>query len=141
MNNEVVPNAVVVKKEQEPKPLAPKVRKVSKPKSAAKKPAAKKVRKAAKKPVRPAKQKAAKRRPVPYEKIAKMWALKKTIAEIAKAIGRVGKSDDPYHSLRVILTKMHKGEKDKSGKVMKLPHRVSKKTLRLAAKAGKKASA
>jgi hypothetical protein len=30
-----------------------------------------------------------------------MWAQEKTIPEIAKAVGRVGKGDDPYHSLRV----------------------------------------
>jgi hypothetical protein len=92
------------------------------------------------KAVRPAKHKTAKRRPVPYEKIAKLWALKKTIAEIAKATGRVGKGDDPYHSLRVILTNMHKGFKDKSGKIVKLPHRVSQKTVKLATRAGKKAA-
>jgi hypothetical protein len=93
------------------------------------------------KAVRPAKRKPAKRRPVPYEKVAKLWALKKTIPEIAKAIGRVGEGDDPYHSLRVILCHMHKGYKGKSGKIVKLPHRVSQKTLRLATTAGKKASA
>ena len=91
--------------------------------------------------MRPAKPKAAKRRPVPYGQIAKMWAQKKTIAEIAKAIGRVGKGDDPYHALRVVLTKMHKGYKSAEGKLVKLPHRVSRKTLKLATAAGKKASA
>jgi hypothetical protein len=30
-----------------------------------------------------------------------MWAREKTIPEIAKAIGRVDKGDDPYHALRV----------------------------------------
>jgi hypothetical protein len=94
-----------------------------------------------KKSVRPAKRKRAASRPVPYEQVAKMWAQEKTIPEIAKAIGRVGKGDDPYHALRVALTKMHRGFKDAKGNIVKLPHRVSKKTLKLATKAGKKASA
>jgi hypothetical protein len=70
-----------------------------------------------------------------------MWAQEKTIPEIAKAIGRVGKGDDPYHSLRVALSKMHKGYQDTQGNVVKLPYRVSRKTVKLAMKAGKKASA
>jgi hypothetical protein len=70
-----------------------------------------------------------------------MWAQKKTIPEIATAIDRVGKGDDPYHSLRVTLTRMHKGYRTAGGAIAKLPHRVSKKTLKLATKAGKKASA
>ena len=152
MNNEIVLPADAVKVE-EPKPAAPKVKKTSKTKSAPKKAAPKKVRKGAKKAtrkttkptvkkaVRPAKhKKMAKRRPVPYEQIAKLWALKKTIPEIAKAIGRVGKGDDPYHSLRVVLTKMHKGYKNAEGKVVKLRHRVSPKTLKLATKAGRRAA-
>jgi hypothetical protein len=36
---------------------------------------------------------------------------------------------------------MHRGFKDAKGNIVKLPHRVSKKTLKLATKAGKKASA
>jgi hypothetical protein len=94
-----------------------------------------------KKTAHPAKRKPTTRRPVPYEKIAKLWAQKKTIPQIAKAVGRVGKGDDPYHSLRVALTHMHKGYKDTSGKIVKLAHRVSRKTLTLATKAGRKASA
>jgi hypothetical protein len=90
---------------------------------------------------RPAKPKKAKRRPVRYEQIAKLWAEEKTIPEIAKAVGRVGKGVDPYHSLRVILTKMHTGCKDAKGNVVKLPYRVSHKTVKLAIKAGKRASA
>jgi hypothetical protein len=69
-----------------------------------------------------------------------MWVQEKTIPEIAKAIGRVGKGDDPYHALRVTLTKMHRGFKDAKGNIVKLPHRVSKKTLKLATKAGKRAA-
>lgn len=94
-----------------------------------------------KKVTHPEKRKRATSRAFPYEKVAKLWALKKTIPEIAKAIGRVGKGDDPYHSLRVTLTKMHRGFKDAKGNVVKLPHRVSQKTLKLATKAGKRASA
>jgi hypothetical protein len=94
-----------------------------------------------KKASRPAKRKRATSRPFPYEQVAKMWAQEKTVPEIAKAIGRVGKGDDPYHSLRVALTHMHKGYKNPEGKVVRLPHRVSQKTLKLATKAGKRASA
>jgi hypothetical protein len=69
------------------------------------------------------------------------WAQEKTIPEIAKAIRRIGKGDDPYHSLRVALTQMHTAYKNAQGDIVKLPHRVSQKTLKLATKAGKKASA
>jgi hypothetical protein len=85
------------------------------------------------------KPKLAKRRRFPYARIAKLWALEKTIPQIAKAIDRVGKGDDPYHSLRVALTKMHRGYTDTKGNVVKLPHRVSQKTVKLATKAGKRA--
>lgn len=100
-----------------------------------------KASKTPKKTALPAERKRATSRLFPYAKVAEMWAQKKTIPEIAKAIGRVGKGDDPYHSLRVALTRMHKGYKNAEGKVAKLPHRVSQKTLKLATKAGKKASA
>jgi hypothetical protein len=53
----------------------------------------------------------------------------------------VGKGDDKFHSLRIFLSKMHKGYKNTEGKVVKLPYRVSRKTLKLAVKAGKRASA
>ena len=101
----------------------------------------KKPSKTTKKATRPAKRKTAKRRPVPYQKIADLWAQEKTIPQIAKAIGRVGKGDDPYHALRVALTKMHKGYRDFKGDLVKLPHRVSQKTVKLATKAGKKGAA
>jgi hypothetical protein len=52
---------------------------------------------------------ATKRRAFPYERVAKMWAQGKKIAQIAKAIDRVGKGDDPYRALRISLTRMHKG--------------------------------
>jgi hypothetical protein len=100
-----------------------------------------KTSKTQKKAARPAKRKRATSRPFPYEQVAKMWAQDKTIPEIAKAIGRVGKGDDPYHSLRVALTKMHKGYKNSKGEIVRLPHRVSQKTVKLATKAGKRAAA
>jgi hypothetical protein len=94
-----------------------------------------------KKSARPAKRKRATSRAFPYAKVAEMWAQEKTIPEIAKAIGRVGKGDDPYHALRAALTKMHKGYRTIEAAIAKLPHRVSQKTVKLATKAGKKASA
>jgi hypothetical protein len=94
-----------------------------------------------KKAARPTKRKRATSRPFPYEQVAKMWAQENTIPEIAKAIGRVGNGDDPYHSLRVALTKMHKGYKDAKGNVVKLPHRMSRAAIAACAKAGKRASA
>ena len=87
------------------------------------------------------KRKTTKRRLFPYHKVADLWAQNKSIPEIAKAIGRVGKGDDPYHALRVALTKMHKGYKNAEGNLVKLPHRVSQKTVKLATKAGKKGAA
>ena len=93
-----------------------------------------------KKSARPAKRKRATRRAFPYAKVAEMWAQEKTIPEIAIAIGRVGKGDDPYHALRVTLTKMHKGYRTVEGAIAKLPHRVSKKTLKLSTRAGKRAA-
>jgi hypothetical protein len=94
-----------------------------------------------KKAARPAKSKRATSRAFPYEQVAKMWAQEKTIPEIAKAIDRIGKGDDPYHSLRVVLTKMHKGYRTDEGAIAKLPYRVSHQTVKLAVKAGKRASA
>ncbi len=83
--------------------------------------------------------KRAKRRPFPYEKVAAMWSEGKTLTEIATAIGRVGKGKDPYHALRVSLTKMHAGWIDENGKQQRLPHRISRRTLVLSKKAGLKA--
>ena len=88
----------------------------------------------------PAKRKRATSRPFPYAKVAEMWAQKKTIPEIATAIDRVGKGDDKFHALRIFLSKMHKGYKNTEGKVVKLRYRVSRKTLTLAVKAGKRAA-
>jgi hypothetical protein len=79
-----------------------------------------------------------KRRPFPYVRVAKLWTKGRTIAEIAKAIDRVGAGKDPHHGLRVVLTRMHKGYKGADGKLVKLPYRVTSKTLKLATAAGKK---
>lgn len=38
------------------------------------------------------------------------------------------------------MTRMHKRYRDKSGKIDKLPYRVSKKTLKLATEAGRAAA-
>ena len=100
-----------------------------------------KASKTPKKTAPPAERKRATSRPFPYAKVAEMWAQEKTIPEIAAAIDRVGKGDDKFHALRIFLSKMHKGYKNTDGKVVKLPYRVSRKTLKLAVKAGKRASA
>jgi hypothetical protein len=93
-----------------------------------------------KKSVRPAKRRRATSRPFPYAKVAEMWAQEKTIPEIAEAINRVGKGDDKFHALRIFLSKMHKGYKTSKGDVVKLPYRVSRKTVKLATKAGRRAA-
>jgi hypothetical protein len=86
-----------------------------------------------------AKQKPAKRRAFPYLKVAELWAAGKTIPEIAKSVGRVGKGDDPCHGMRVALTRMHKkGYKNAKGDVVKLPHRITRAALRNTTAAGKK---
>jgi hypothetical protein len=94
-----------------------------------------------KKSPRPSKRKRATNRPFPYEQVAKMWAQEKTIPEIATAIDRVGRGYDKFHALRIFLSKMHKGYKNSEGDVVKLPYRISRKTLKLAIKAGQRASA
>jgi hypothetical protein len=80
-------------------------------------------------------------RPVPYARVEKMWAAGRSIREIAKSIRRTGKGDDPYHAMRVILSLMHRGYRNATGKRVKLPYRVSKSSVRLSRKAGKKAVA
>lgn len=81
-------------------------------------------------------------RPFPYERVAKLWAMGRTLTEISLAIGTFNsRSDDPCHRLRVALTAMHRGWKDSNGKLHKLPHRVKKSSLAASRRAGKKASA
>jgi len=77
----------------------------------------------------------ARRNPFPYDLVAKLWADGKTIAEIAERIGRIDwdrEDGDKYHTLRVFLMRMHAGYKDRSGKIVKLPYRVSPKLVRAA---------
>jgi hypothetical protein len=77
----------------------------------------------------------AKRNPFPYDLVARLWAKGKTIAEIAERIGRIDRSredGDKYHTMRVFLMRMHAGYKDRSGKIVKLPYRASRKLVRAA---------
>jgi hypothetical protein len=125
----------------------PSVKKVSRnktPKTVTKKLAPKKARKTAKKSARKKATKPApkklKRREFPYQRVLKMWKAGKTMETIARATGRYQQdAADPLHSFRVSLTRFHRGVKI-GGKIVKLPHRVSKTTLKLATKAGKKAA-
>jgi hypothetical protein len=81
-------------------------------------------------------------RKFPYEKVAKLWGQGKTIAQIGHSIKRVDKDSatgDLYHSLRNFLYRMHRGYKNKSGRTVRLPHRVSQRTIRAARKAGLRA--
>lgn len=78
--------------------------------------------------------KKAKRKPFPYLRVATLWQRGKTIAQIAKAVGRIdrGREDgDQYHSLRNFLRIMHaKGYRNSQGEVVKLPYRVPRATVR-----------
>jgi len=142
---------VVPEVNKEPKPTEPKAKsRLKKPaarKKAAKKPLTEKsVKKAQQKVGRPSAKtaparKKPQRKPFPYARVLKMWKAGKSSMEIAKAIGRYdSKAADPMHSFRVTLTRFHKGVRI-DGKLVKLPHRVSKRALKLATKAGKKAAA
>jgi hypothetical protein len=76
-----------------------------------------------------------KRNPFPYDLVAGLWAQGKTIAEIAHRIGRIDRNredGDKYHTMRVFLMRMHAGYKDRSGKIVKLPYRASRKLVRAA---------
>src|ERR1700723_1795003 len=142
----VVP-AVDRKEEPEPSLAVPSEKKVSRkktPKAAAKSPAQKKARKAVKKAARtkatnPATKKL-KRRNFPYQRVLKMWNAGKTLETIARATGRYQKNaDDPLRSFRVSLTRFHKGV-NFEGRFVKLPYRASKSSVKLAVKAGMRAS-
>jgi|SRR5579864_4975093 len=77
-------------------------------------------------------------RKFPLDRIAQMWSAKKTIAQIAHAIGRFDEKN-PKHSLHAVrdcLRRMHKGYVDARGRLVKLPHRVSPATVRACRKAG-----
>jgi len=77
----------------------------------------------------------AKRNRFPYDLVARLWAEDKTIAQIAERIGRIDRNredGDKYHTMRVFLMRMHAGYKDRSGKIVKLPYRASRKLVRAA---------
>jgi hypothetical protein len=145
---------VVPEVNKEPKPTEPKAKSpLKKPaarKKAAKKPLTKKSVKKARQKVGPPSAKTAparkpsrkpQRKPFPYARVLKMWKAGKSSMDIAKTVGRYeSKAADPMHSFKVTLTRFHKGVRI-DGKLVKLPHRVSKKALKLATKAGRKAIA
>ena len=141
----VVP-AVDGKEEPEPNLAVPSGKNVSgkkTPKAVTKKLAPKKARKAVKVTRRATKlaAKKLKRREFPYQQVLKMWQAGKTLESIARATGRYQpKADDPLRGFRVSLTRFHKGV-NINGRLVKLPYRVSHKTVKLAVKAGRKASA
>jgi DNA-binding transcriptional ArsR family regulator len=82
------------------------------------------------------------RKPFPYPVVAKLWAQDKSIAQIAHATGYVDRGKKakfgPYHTLRRFLNRMHNGYRDSSGKIVKLPHRVSARTVHRARQAGRR---
>ena len=82
-----------------------------------------------------------KRQNFPTDKIARMWEKGMTIAAIARLIGRIDKNNpgDPFHSLRNCLYRMHKGYTDHTGRIVRLPHRVSAKRVRACKQAGLRA--
>ena len=76
-----------------------------------------------------------KRRAFPYARVARLWANGRTIAEIGERIGYVdgGRDDgDRFHTLRNFLMRMHKGYRDRDGKLVRLPYRVSKNLVQAA---------
>lgn len=86
--------------------------------------------------------KKASRRSFPYQRVARLWAQRKTIEEIARSIGRYERdAADPLHSMRCFLHRMHTvGYKDAKGHTRKLSHRISRAAIRAATKAGRKAA-
>lgn len=77
-------------------------------------------------------------RKFPLNRIAKLWSAKKTIAQITRAIGRFDTKNPvrSLHAVRDCLRRMHNGYVDARGNLVKLPHRVSPKTVRACRKAG-----
>lgn len=56
------------------------------------------------------------RRRFPCAEVARMWDEGKTVKEIATAIGRLDKGEDPTHTMRNFLRRMHRvGYKDPAG--------------------------
>jgi len=79
--------------------------------------------------------KGTRRNPFPYDLVARLWAEGKTIAEIAERIGRIDREredGDRYHTMRVFLMRMHAGYRDRSGRIVRLPYRASRKFVRAA---------
>lgn len=78
------------------------------------------------------------RKAFPYILAARLWAQGKTIAAIAKRLGRVETNNprDPYHQLRNFLRRMHAGYPDANGRIVRLPYRVSPTTVRISRKVG-----
>ena len=92
--------------------------------------------------MRGAKHRRKQRRPFPYARLAKMWAAGKSIATIARALGRIDQHNpnDPYHSLRNFMYNLRKrGYRDENGQVVKLPYHVDKSTRKAAQRAGLRA--
>jgi hypothetical protein len=82
------------------------------------------------------------RRPFPYARLAKMWAAGKSIATIARALGRIDKHNpkDPYHSLRNFMYQLRKhAYRDENGALLKLPYHVGTSTRKAAQRAGLRA--
>jgi hypothetical protein len=140
--------AVDGKEEPEPNLAVPSAKKVSgkkTPKTVTKKLAPKKARKGVKKAARKKATKPAakelKRREFPYQRVLKMWKAGKTLETIARATVRYNKNaDDPLRSFRVSLTRFHKGVL-LDGRLVVLPYRVTKSSVNMSRKAGKRASA
>jgi hypothetical protein len=71
------------------------------------------------------------RRRWPHARIARLWRAGKTIAQIAKAIGRIEKRPDPFHAMRNCLRTMHQqGYRDEKGNTVKLPYRADRKAVK-----------
>lgn len=75
------------------------------------------------------------RRAFPYQRVARLWNNGRTIREIGERIGYVDtdrEDGDRFHTLRNFLMRMHKGYRDSTGMVVKLPYRVSRASVRAA---------
>jgi len=67
------------------------------------------------------------KRKFPYSEAARLWSEGKTNLEIATALGYLDEGrKDNTHTLRVFLTKMHKGYPDGNSNIVKLPYRRRK---------------
>jgi len=76
-----------------------------------------------------------KRRAFPYQRVARLWANGRTIREIAERINYIdqGRDDgDRFHTLRNFLMRMHRGYRDRTGWMVRLPYRVSRAVVRAA---------